>query len=142
MEPELKAEKTKSEWITCSIGYSPKITVCIRVENGTTPHEAKVIGLRGDCEAIYVKIENLEKLSQVLLPFLTEVKVAKVRTMPPPEDAAEVLLPQEEFAKVRMAERKRCLDIVESYYDSGSGAEIIEHIAEDIAALIRTESLK
>ena len=85
MEPQLKVEKTKSEWITCSYGYDPKVTVFIRVENGEMPHDAKIGGLRGDSETTYIKFGILQKLFQALLPFLQEVRVAQERTRPPEE---------------------------------------------------------
>jgi len=47
------------------------------------------------------------------------------------------LLPQEQFAKVRLAERDRCAQIAESY-----GHTCSCHIAEDIAALVRMDALK
>ena len=134
MEVELTAEKTKSEWVVCSYGYDPKVTVCVRVENGDVPLEAKIIGLKGSGDATYVKPAILQKLFTVLGPFLQEVEVAKLRTN---DDASEILLPQEQFAKVRCAERQRCVEIAESYQHTCSC-----HIADDIAALIRADSLK
>lgn len=53
------------------------------------------------------------------------------------EEVSDILLPQEEFARVRMAERQRCAEIADGYKHTCSC-----HIADDIAALIRTESLK
>ena len=80
MEVELTAEQTKSEWIVCSYGYDPKVTACVRVENGDTPMDAKIIGLKGDRATIYVKPAILEKLFKILDPFLQEVEAAKMRT--------------------------------------------------------------
>jgi hypothetical protein len=88
MEAELKIKKSVAEWICCEYGLTNRVTICIRVENGDTPHDAKVTGLRGNGETTYIKMPILQSLFHALLPFLQEVRVAQERTKLPDKNQA------------------------------------------------------
>jgi len=129
----VEVKKTSSEWIVAKDSNLSSISVCISVENGQI-RRIKLNGLKED--SIYIDEKHLRPLWGALTEALQELRASQVRTEP--DEASEIrLLPQEEFAKVRLAERERCAQIAESYDHTCSC-----HIAEDIAALVRMDAIK
>lgn len=118
-------KKTSSEWIVAKDSNLSNVSVCISVENGEI-RRVQLNGLKEDY--ILIDKKHLRPLWGALTEALQELRASEVRTSPTDSEASEVLLPQEEFAKVRLAERERCAQIAESY----AGIRAVDHIIAQI----------